>query len=423
MNTVLVGSQWGDEGKGKIIDFLMESHDAVVRSQGGNNAGHTVEIGAEKFVLHLVPSGILRKGKLCLIGHGTVIDPVSLVKEIQGLESRGVKTKGRLLISDRAHLVMPYHRHLDSGKETAAKGKGKMIGTTKRGIGPTYGDKAARVGLRTHDLLNLPELEVKIKERVLEVNQQCKQKGWTTVSAAAVIKEYKAAALILKPYICDTIEKIHQLLEAKKSLLFEGAQGTFLDIDCGTYPYVTSSNTTSGGACTGSGLPPNQVHAVIGTLKAYTTRVGEGPFATESDLLSDMLHEMGREFGATTGRARRCGWFDAVLVRFATRINGITKLALTNLDGLDQLKEVKACVAYKLDGKTIHYPPASINDLARCKPVYRTFKGWKKDTSACLTFKDLPLEARTYLKAIEELSGAKLAIVSVGPRREQTFFP
>jgi adenylosuccinate synthase len=421
MNTVLVGSQWGDEGKGKIIDFLMESHDAVVRSQGGNNAGHTVEIGSEKFVLHLVPSGILRKGKLCIIGHGTVIDPVSLVKEIKGLESRGVKTKGRLFVSDRAHVVMPYHRNLDAGRETAAKGK--RIGTTKRGIGPTYGDKIARVGLRTHDLLNTPLLEAKIKERVSEVNQLCRVKGWKTVSAAAVMKEAKAAAVFLKPYICDTIAKIHGLLENGKSMLFEGAQGTFLDIDCGTYPYVTSSNTTSGGACTGSGLPPNQVKKVIGTLKAYTTRVGEGPFATESPLLSDLLHEMGREFGATTGRARRCGWFDAVLVRFATRINGVTELALTNLDGLDQLKEVKVCVAYKLKGKTTHYPPASIEDLARCQPVYKTFKGWQKDTSGCLKFSQLPAEARIYLKALEELSGARLSIVSVGPRREQTFFP
>lgn len=421
MNTVLVGSQWGDEGKGKIIDFLMDSHDAVVRSQGGNNAGHTVEIGAEKFVLHLVPSGILRKGKLCIIGHGTVIDPVSLVKEIQGLESRGIKTKGRLLISDRAHVVMPFHRSLDAGRESAAKGK--FIGTTKRGIGPTYGDKAARVGLRTHDLRDLAKLELKIKARVSEVNELCRQKKWQTVSAAAVIKEYKAAAEILKPYICDTIAKIHELLEKKKSMLFEGAQGTFLDIDCGTYPYVTSSNTTSGGACTGSGLPPNQVHKVIGTLKAYTTRVGEGPFATESEELSDMLHEMGREFGATTGRARRCGWFDAVLVKFASRINGVTELALTNLDGLDQLKEVKLCVAYKLDGKTVHYPPASIDALARCTPIYKIFKGWQKDTSKCLKFNNLPVEARTYLKALEEVSGAKLFIVSVGPRREQTFFP
>jgi len=421
MNTVLVGSQWGDEGKGKIIDFLMESHDAVVRSQGGNNAGHTVEIGSEKFVLHLVPSGILRKGKTCIIGHGTVIDPVSLVKEINGLESRGVKTKGRLFVSDRAHVVMPYHRNLDAGRETAAKGK--MIGTTKRGIGPTYGDKIARVGLRTHDLLNIPLMEEKIKERVSEVNQLCRLKGWKTVSAAAIIKEYKAAAAVLKPYICDTIAKIHGLLENKKSMLFEGAQGTFLDIDCGTYPYVTSSNTTSGGACTGSGLPPNAVKNVIGTLKAYTTRVGEGPFATESNLLSDLLHEMGREFGATTGRARRCGWFDAVLVRFATRINGVTELALTNLDGLDQLKEIKLCVAYRLNNKMIHYPPASIEQLARCKPVYKTFKGWQKDTSQCLQFGRLPIEARTYLRAIEEFSGAKLSIISVGPRREQTFFP
>jgi adenylosuccinate synthase len=421
MNTVLVGSQWGDEGKGKIIDFLMDSHHAVVRSQGGNNAGHTVEIGSEKFVLHLVPSGILRRGKLCLIGHGTVIDPSSLVKEITGLESRGIKTKGRLFVSDRAHVVLPYHRQLDAGREKAAKGK--QIGTTKRGIGPTYGDKVARVGLRMHDLLDLPLMEKKIKERVLEVNQLCLTKGWEKVSAAALIKEYKAAAKVLQPYIVDTIAKVHELAEAKKDMLFEGAQGTFLDIDCGTYPYVTSSNTTSGGACTGSGLPPNQVGEVIGTLKAYTTRVGEGPFATESPELSDMLHEMGREFGATTGRARRCGWFDAVLVRFATRVNGVTQLALTNLDGLDGLKEIKVCTAYKLDGKIVHYPPACIQKFARCQPVYQTFKGWGKDTSRCLKFGQLPVEARTYLKALEKLSGAKLAIVSVGPRREQTFFP
>ena len=348
-----------------------------------------------------------------------MIDPVSLAKEIRELEAKGIKTWGRLFVSDRAHVVMPYHRCLDAGRESAGKGK---IGTTKRGIGPTYNDKASRVGLRMHDLVNEKIFREKTKERLKEVNQLCRLKGWQTVTAASIFKEYITSARFLAPYISDTVTKLHELASKNKNILFEGAQGTFLDVDCGTYPYVTSSNTTSSGLCTGSGLPPNRVDLVMGAMKAYTTRVGEGPFPAESKQISDMLHSWGREFGATTGRARRCGWLDTVLTRYAAVINGIDELAITNLDGLDQLAEIKVCVAYKIGSRTLTVPPASIGDFQRCVPVYKTFKGWQKDTSGCRSFRKLPKAAQTYLKSIAQLTGAKLRIVSVGPKREQTFF-
>lgn len=418
-NTILVGAQWGDEGKGKIIDVLTETHDIVVRSQGGNNAGHTVEVGKEKYILHLIPSGILRSGRKCIIGNGTVVDPVSLWGEIEGLQKRGIKTLGRLFLSERAHVVMPYHRSLDAGREDSTVRK---IGTTKRGIGPTYNDKVQRTGLRLIDLMDPAESEKRIKLRVKEMNAFCKHKGWKTVSAAKVIKEYQEAMKNLAPYVSDTIELLHKYIDQDKRILFEGAQGTFLDIDYGTYPYVTSSNTTSGGSCTGAGLPPNRVDKVIGTVKAYTTRVGEGPFPTEDDELGDMMHDQGREFGATTGRARRCGWFDAVLVRYAQRVNGIDEFALTNLDGLDHLKQIKICIGYKLDGKKVSYPPADADSLSRCEPIYKKVLGWMQDTSEVRAFKDLPENAQKYLTLISELSGAPIAIYSVGAKRKQTFF-
>jgi adenylosuccinate synthase len=419
MNTILVGAQWGDEGKGKIIDVLTEEADIVVRSQGGNNAGHTVEIGKEKFILHLIPSGILRAGKKCVIANGVVIDPVALVKEIEGLEKRGIKLAGRLLISETAHLVLPYHRALDEARELR-KGRNK-IGTTKRGIGPAYGDKAARTGLRMIDLVRPKNFSVKLKTRVEENNAILESLGGAKISFKEVEKAYLEAGRKLAPYIANTVVWLHEQVSKKKRTLFEGAQGTFLDIDFGTYPFVTSSNTTAGGSCTGSGIPPHRMDRVVGVMKAYTTRVGEGPLPTECAEVSDMLHAMGREFGATTGRARRCGWFDAVATHYAGVVNGIDELAITNLDGLDTLKEIKICVAYECRGKRLKFPPNDVEELVHCRPIYRKFAGWLKDTSGIRHFKKLPKETQVYLKALADLTNAKLRIVSVGPQREQTF--
>ncbi len=418
-NTVLVGAQWGDEGKGKIIDFLTEQADIVVRSQGGNNAGHTVITGDTKYVLHLIPSGILRPGKLCVIGNGVVLDPVSLVGEIEGLLEKGVEvSSANLLISDAAHLVLPYHRLLDAARE-AAKGEGK-IGTTKRGIGPAYGDKVARVGLRLGDLMNAERFAEKLAERVAENNKELAALGAETLDFETVLKETLEAGEKLRPFVADTVVFLHNVLKEKKELLFEGAQGTFLDIDHGTYPYVTSSNTTAGGASTGSGVPPHRIDNVLGVMKAYTTRVGEGPFPTENDVISDLLHGMGREFGATTGRARRCGWFDAVATRFAGMVNGIDEIAITNLDGLDTVETLQICTAYELDGKRQETFPSDYRDLTRCRPIYESHPGWKCDTSAAKRFEDLPENARTYVQRLAELTGGRLKIVSIGAHRDQT---
>ena len=417
-NTILTGAQWGDEGKGKIIDFLTDEADIVVRSQGGNNAGHTIVIGGEKYVLHLIPSGILRKSKICVIGNGVVIDPVSLVGEIEGLRKRGVAVGKNLLISDAAHLVLPYHRALD-GQREALKGKGK-IGTTKRGIGPAYGDKIARVGLRMCDLVDPDVFSRKLAARVRENNVLLKSLGAPALNAKAILKDYLAAAEELRPFVTNTVVYLHKALKGGKQLLFEGAQGTFLDIDHGTYPYVTSSNTTAGGACTGSGVPPHRVDTVLGVMKAYTTRVGEGPFPTEDKGITDSLHAMGREFGATTGRPRRCGWFDAVATRYAAMVNGIDQIAITNLDGLDAVASIRVCTAYKLDGKRIEFPPTDPAALARCTPVYIELPGWNKPTDKARKFSDLPPRAREYVNKLAGLTGAKLAIVSIGPARAQT---
>jgi adenylosuccinate synthase len=418
-NTILIGAQWGDEGKGKIIDVLTEEADIVVRSQGGNNAGHTVEIGDEKFVLHLIPSGILRAGKKCVIANGVVIDPVALVGEMDGLEARGIRLAGRLLLSETAHLVLPYHRALDEQRELR-KGRNK-IGTTKRGIGPAYGDKAARTGLRLIDLLQPKAFSVKLRARIEENNAILESLGGQPLDFAQVDAEYRRAGQRLAPFITDTVVWLHRQLEKKKRLLFEGAQGTFLDIDFGTYPFVTSSNTTAGGACTGSGVPPHRMDRVMGVMKAYTTRVGEGPLPTESPEISDMLHAMGREFGATTGRARRCGWFDAVATRYARLVNGIDDLAITNLDGLDTLKSVQVCVAYECRGKRLLFPPNDAEELLHCRPIYRRFPGWQTPTGDVRHFRKLPPAAQRYLRALAELTGARLDIVSVGAQREQTF--
>jgi len=419
-NTILVGAQWGDEGKGKIIDVLTNDADIVVRTQGGNNAGHTVYIGKQKYVLHLIPSGILRKGKVCVIGNGVVIDPLSLVEEIDGLAKLGVHVNGNLLISETAHLVFPYHRELDEQRETL-KGKNK-IGTTKRGIGPAYGDKAARTGLRVIDLINPRRFEEKLQLKIKENNEILKAFGAKPLSFKTVHQNYRAAGDQLRPFVANTVVYLHEANRKGKDILFEGAQGTFLDIDHGTYPFVTSSNTTAGGACTGSGIPPHRMDRVVGVMKAYTTRVGEGPLPTENSEIADMLHNMGREFGATTGRARRCGWFDSVATRHASMVNGIDELAVTNVDGLDSLDMIRVCVGYRAGNKRFDYVPNDIDTLSQCEPVYVEFPGWKTPTNKVRSWKQLPGRARAYLKALAEFTGADLSIVSVGPSRDQTVF-
>jgi adenylosuccinate synthase len=419
-NTILVGAQWGDEGKGKIIDVLTEEADVVVRTQGGNNAGHTVYIGSQKYVLHLVPSGILRGRKTCIIGNGVVVDPVSLVEEIKGLLKLKVKVDGNLLLSETAHVVLPYHRLLDEQREIL-KGKNK-IGTTKRGIGPAYGDKAARTGLRIIDLINPHRFELLLKLRLKENNEILKALGAKPLSYKKVLEEYREAGDFLEPYVANTVVWLHEATRRKANILFEGAQGTFLDIDHGTYPFVTSSNTTSGGASTGSGVPPNRMDRVVGVMKAYTTRVGEGPLPTEDPFVANMLHSMGREFGATTGRARRCGWFDAVATRHATMVNGIDELAITNIDGLDTLETIKVCTGYRCGSKTYDYIPNDIESFSKCQPVYQEFAGWQTPTHEVKSWKQMPPKAKAYLKAISDLTGAKLKIASVGPAREQTLF-
>ena len=417
-NTILVGAQWGDEGKGKIIDFLTEKADIVVRSQGGNNAGHTVITGGKKYVLHLIPSGILRPGTTCVIGNGVVLDPVALVGEIEGLRAAKIKVAKNLLISDCAHLVLPYHRLLDEAREMA-KGKNK-IGTTKRGIGPTYADKASRVGLRMGDLMQPELFSQKLGARIKENNAVLKALGAKPVSFKQVNEAYLEAGEKLRPFVTNTVVYLHHALRANKELLFEGAQGTFLDIDHGTYPFVTSSNTTAGGASTGSGVPPHRIDRVLGVMKAYTTRVGEGPFPTENAEISDMLHGMGREYGATTGRARRCGWFDAVATGVASMVNGIDEIAITNLDGLDTVATIKICVGYKQGRKKIEVPPSDSRQLAECEPVYIEMPGWQSPTSQARKFEDLPANARAYALKLAELTGGKLAIVSVGAHRDET---
>ncbi len=419
-NTILVGAQWGDEGKGKVIDVLTENADIVVRSQGGNNAGHTVIHRGTKYILHLIPSGILRRGKVCVIGNGVVVDPLALWAEIEGLRKLGIRIGKNLLLSDCAHLVLPYHRVLDEQRELR-KGKAK-IGTTKRGIGPAYGDKAARTGLRVSDLMQPLLFSKKLQAKVIENNSILQALGAKPINFGKVNAEYLAAGKQLRPFVTNTVVYLHRALMRGKEVLFEGAQGTFLDIDHGTYPYVTSSNTTAGGACTGSGVPPHRMDRVLGVMKAYTTRVGEGALPTEDPGLANLLHQMGREFGATTGRARRCGWFDAVATHYATMINGIDELAITNLDGLDEVDPIRVCVGYRLKGKRLEVPPCDAAQLANCKPIYEEMPGWKQSTHTAKKLSQLPLQARKYVKRLAELTGAKLSLVSVGPARGQTLF-
>ena len=420
MNTVLVGAQWGDEGKGKVIDFLTEESDVVVRFQGGSNAGHTVVVGDKKYVLHLVPSGILHNGKHCVIGNGVVMDPFDLMKELEQVESWGFELKGRFHISERAQMVMQWHRAIDKAEE-AARPEGKKIGTTGRGIGPAYAAKVGRYGMRVGDILRPNFLDL-VRDQVAEANRALKALGAQTLDAEEMVKLYTPMVKALMPYVTDTIQFLHENLETKKSILFEGAQATMLDIDFGTYPFVTSSNPTAGGACTGSGVPPRAIDRVIGVLKLYTTRVGEGPFPTELlDADGETLRQRGGEFGATTGRPRRCGWFDAVVAKYAQRVNGVDFWAMTKLDVLDTFETVKICTGYKRkDGFVYTTFPADLEVLKYCTPVYEEMPGWQCETSKITDYAALPENAKAYINRILDLVGGQLGVLSVGPARETT---
>ncbi len=418
MNTIICGLQWGDEGKGKIVDFLTEEADLVVRGQGGNNAGHTVIAKGKKYVLHLIPSGILWD-KQCVIGNGVVMDPVGLCQEIESLEAEGVPiTPERLLISDRAHVVLPYHRELDAARELSLGDK--KIGTTKRGIGPTYSDKANRIGLRLADFQDPAKAKELISIRLEEANRTLAHHQLPTFETEAVYAEVEAAIDRLRPHFANVIPVVHESWKKGEIVLFEGAQGTFLDIDFGTYPFVTSSNTTSGGACTGSGMPPHAIDRVVGVCKAYTTRVGSGPFPAQNDEIAEFFHSRGMEFGATTGRPRRCGWLDTVLIRYAVMVNGVTDLAVTILDGLDERETIKICTGYDIKGEIHQFPPAQREHWDHITPIYQELPGWKEDTTQCRSYDELPQAAQDYLTRIEELTGAPVSYVGVGPDREQT---
>lgn len=416
---VLVGAQWGDEGKGKATDLLGGDVDFVVRYQGGNNAGHTVVIGDQKYALHLLPTGILSPEVVPVIGNGVVIDPGVLLSEIDGLAARGISAE-RLLISSNAHLIMPHHKALDKVTERYL-GQAR-IGTTGRGIGPAYGDKIARMGVRVQDLLDPGILAKKIEVALTEKNQVLtKVYNRRGIDPAAVLEEYLAYAERLKPHIADTTLVLSKALDDDKFVLLEGGQGTLLDIDHGTYPFVTSSSPTSGGACAGAGIPPNRLTKIIGILKAYTTRVGSGPFPTElTDDMGEWLRQTGGEYGVTTGRNRRCGWFDAVIARYATRINGITDYFLTKLDVLSGLERIPVCVAYDVDGVRHDEIPMTQTDFHHATPIYEEFPGWQEDITSAKSFADLPPNAKAYVRTLEEMSGAPISAIGVGPGRDQT---
>lgn len=421
-NTIVIGAQWGDEGKGKIIDILSKNADYVVRFQGGNNAGHTVVVGTEQVILHLIPSGILHKNKICVIGNGVVIDPEALLSEIAYLKKRNIDVKNNLRISDRAHVIFPYHKILDKLREE--KFRKIKIGTTGKGIGPCYTDKFARGGIRIGDLLNKKLFKNKLKCNIDEKNaifsKVYKHKKYRFDK---IYEEYLDFVNIIKPYICDCSVLLNQAMKKKKKILFEGAQGTLLDVDHGTYPFVTSSNSTAGGACIGTGIGPSKINKSIGIVKAYTTRVGEGPFPTEfSSVLMKKIRTIGKEFGATTGRPRRCGWFDAVVVKHAVDINGLDKIVVTKLDVLDQMPKLKICTGYKYKGKTYKNFPADIEVLWKAKPIYEEWPGWLKDTTKTKKFSKLPLNAQKYLNRLSKLVGAKIEAVSIGSERNQTLF-
>lgn len=418
-NVIVIGAQWGDEGKGKITDLLSKSADVVVRYQGGVNAGHTVVVNQQTFKLHLIPSGILYPETECIIGTGTVIDPEVLIEELDKLEALGISTDN-LLISETAHVTMPYHRLIDRASEELRGDR--RLGTTGRGIGPTYADKSERTGIRMLELMDPESLTeqlrwtINYKNIILE-----KLYDLPPLDSAAIIQQYLAYAERLRPHIVDCSLKIADAVRRRRNILFEGAQGTLLDLDHGTYPYVTSSNPVAGGACVGAGVGPTMIDRVIGVAKAYTTRVGEGPFPTElKDQIGNHLGDRGAEFGTTTGRQRRCGWFDAVIGRYAVRINGLDCLAITKLDVLDQLEEIKVCIAYEIDGGRCKDFPSNARKFARCRPIYKTLPGWQQSTADCRALEDLPRQALDYLKFLAEIMEVPIAIVSLGASRDQT---
>lgn len=417
---ILVGTQWGDEGKGKLIDVLTRDVNMVVRFQGGNNAGHTVEIGKEKYVLHLVPSGIFRPGVKCVIGNGLVVDPIALMSEMQGIAERNLDVSV-IELSNRAHLIFEYHKRADALRESGVVG-GKKIGTTKRGIGPAYADKMNRTGIRAIELTKLDSLESQFRAEAAKYNKLFAEYGIAELDVNAEWAKVKVAAEYLAPYVCDTVYTVNAAIKAGKNVLCEGAQGALLDIDHGTYPFVTSSSTISGGACPGIGISPTSVRDIWGVIKAYTTRVGEGPFPSELlDATGEEMRKIGREYGATTGRPRRCGWFDAVAGKYACMVDGINKLAVTKLDVMDTFEKVAICVAYEVDGVVTKEFPASVIDLSKVKPVLEWHQGWNCSTAEAQKWEDLPVFAQRYLQRMAELVDSKVAIVSVGPRRDQTF--
>jgi adenylosuccinate synthase len=420
-NIVVVGTQWGDEGKGKVVDLLTAGADMVARFQGGNNAGHTLVVGGKKFIFHLIPSGILYKDKKCFIGNGVVVDPEVLLQEIQDLKAVGEEiTPERLALSDKAHIIMPYHKAIDLARE-AAKGK-HMIGTTGRGIGPCYEDKASRVGIRAVDLTEPETLKEKIATNLEEKNFfLTKFLDSDPLELKPIVDDYLGMAERLVPFITDVSVELDQGIKANKKVLFEGAQGVHLDIDHGTYPFVTSSNPVAGGACAGTGIGPSQLHHVVGIVKAYTTRVGAGPFITElEDATGDYIQKRGQEFGATTGRRRRCGWLDLVVIQDSVRLSGLDSLAITKLDVLTGVEKLKICVGYELDGERIIARPASLKKLAGCTPVYMEIPGWQEDISQARQLDQLPPQTHAYLETIEEITGVPISIISVGPGREET---
>lgn len=425
-NVVVIGAQWGDEGKGKVVDLLTEHAQVVVRFQGGNNAGHTLVVGGQKTVLHLIPSGILHQGKTCVIGNGVVVDPAVLVGEIDALKARGfLKEDAQLLISDNAHVIFPWHKLLDSFREKARGGA--AIGTTGRGIGPSYEDKVARRGIRVRDLLNSDRLRKRIEERLPqaldELKDLCAKAGVPVpqLEVPQVLAEFSALGERLKPYVHDVSLFLSEQVRRGARILFEGAQGTLLDVDHGTYPFVTSSNCVAGNAAVGSGLGPTAIDKVMGISKAYTTRVGGGPFPTElNDAVGDQLRKVGDEFGATTGRPRRCGWLDGVVLRYAVRVNGLWGMALTKLDVLSGLKSLQLCNAYELDGEKITELPGDYEDLARVKPIFETLPGWDEKLAGVRSFEELPENAKRYVRRVEEISGVPVVCVSVGADRGET---
>lgn len=420
-NVVVVGTQWGDEGKGKVVDLFASRADLVVRFQGGNNAGHTLVVNGEQTICHLIPSGILNQDKKNLIGNGVVVDPSVLLAEIEELTGKGIKIDpSRLSLSEKAHLIMPYHKAVDNARETA-KGKDK-IGTTGRGIGPCYEDKSGRRGIRAIDLFEPDLLEEKIRINLDEKNHLLTNYlNGESMEFQPIYDDYMKMAEQLNPYITNVSLEIDQAIKAGKNILFEGAQGTHLDIDHGTYPFVTSSNPVSGAVCAGAGVGPDKLHHILGIVKAYTTRVGSGPFPTElNDEIGDYIQEKGAEFGATTGRRRRCGWLDLVMLNDSIRLNGLSSLSITKLDVLTGLENLRICTAYDIKGEEVASTPGSLTSFAKCVPVYEEMPGWKEDITSARNLDDLPKEAKDYLRRIEDITGVPLSIVSVGPMREQT---